>query len=211
MSKYHKIQTVWLRDPENRNKTLLAGQWANDQFEYLAGLQWEWTEKIDGMNARVSYENGRTRYDGKTDTAQLPAKLVATMQDIFDRNEEWLKLACQGGVTLYGEGYGLGIQKGGLYLLEACSFILFDVRIGEYWLRRADVNDIAQKLSILSVPVVGHGTLREGIETVRCGLSSFIAKEPRHAEGLVMRPVVELADRGGHRVITKIKHKDFPR
>jgi hypothetical protein len=29
------------------------------------------------------------------------------------------------------------------------------------------------------------------------------------AEGIVARPQVELRDRAGHRIITKLKHKDF--
>lgn len=29
------------------------------------------------------------------------------------------------------------------------------------------------------------------------------------AEGIVARPAVELKTRNGHRIITKIKHKDF--
>lgn len=29
------------------------------------------------------------------------------------------------------------------------------------------------------------------------------------AEGIVARPLVELRDRAGHRIITKLKHKDF--
>ena len=31
------------------------------------------------------------------------------------------------------------------------------------------------------------------------------------AEGLVMRPAIELLDKRGRRIITKIKHKDFAR
>ena len=55
METYHKIQTVWLRDPDNRYKTLLEGQWATPEFEYLANNEWTFTEKVDGTNVRVMF------------------------------------------------------------------------------------------------------------------------------------------------------------
>ena len=45
-------------------------------------------------------------------------------------------------VTLYGEGYGNGIQKGGLYSQKQ-EFILFDVKINGNWQPRESVEDIA--------------------------------------------------------------------
>ena len=62
-------------------------------------------------------------------------------------------------ITLYGKGYGGGIQKGGgAYTSKtkggAVSFRLFDVLVGETWLRRADVEDVAAKLSIKCVPLI---------------------------------------------------------
>lgn len=32
-TKYHKIQTMFLRDPDNNYKTLLKDQWALSEFE----------------------------------------------------------------------------------------------------------------------------------------------------------------------------------
>ena len=50
MKEYHKIQTVYLRDPENRMKTLIEGAWAKPEFETLQNAKWTWTEKVDGTN-----------------------------------------------------------------------------------------------------------------------------------------------------------------
>jgi hypothetical protein len=36
METYHKIQTVYFRDPKNNMKTLLEGEWSKPEFEYLA-------------------------------------------------------------------------------------------------------------------------------------------------------------------------------
>ncbi len=62
-------------------------------------------------------------------------------------------------ITLYGEGYGGGIQKGGAEYTSktkggAVNFRLFDVLVGETWLRRADVEDVAEKLGIKCVPLI---------------------------------------------------------
>ena len=209
-TEYHKIQTVWLRDPATNHKTLLEGQWALPEFEYLADRPWEWTEKIDGTNIRVRHDGERVRYDGKTERAQIPTHLLARLQEMFDDNAELAQLGPE--ATLYGEGYGAKIQKGGgHYIADSQSFILFDVRIGKWWLKREDVIDIAGGLGIAAVPIMGHGSLLEAIDVVREGFKSEQANGRCVAEGLVMRPMVELFDRGGHRVICKVKHKDFPR
>ena len=60
MEKYHKIQTVYLRDPDNRYRTLLDGKFAKPEFGYLADCEWVFTEKIDGTNIRVDWRKERT-------------------------------------------------------------------------------------------------------------------------------------------------------
>ena len=65
-------------------------------------------------------------------------------------------------ITFYGEGYGAKIQKGGgNYNPDGVDFVLFDVRCGDFWLKRENVRDVANKLGIEDVPVVGTGTLEE--------------------------------------------------
>ncbi len=45
MKKYHKIQTVYFRDPDTKFKTLLEGIWAKSEFELLKDIDWICTEK----------------------------------------------------------------------------------------------------------------------------------------------------------------------
>lgn len=207
MDTYHKIQSIYLRDPATKHKTLLEGQYTTDAFAYLAKSEWQWTEKIDGTNIRVTNDgSGNVEYGGRTDNAQIPATLVNVLSGLFRENDVFHAIK---GVTLYGEGYGEKIQSGGDYIVGGCGFILFDVLIDGLWLRREDVEDIAGKLGISVVPMVGRGTLREAVDVVRNGMPSVSSEKPRKAEGLVMRPSVELLDRRGYRVITKIKTKDF--
>ena len=206
MKEYHKIQTVYLRDPVTKYKTLLEGQFAKPEFEYLKNNIWVFTEKVDGTNIRVQWNCEHVAFAGKTDNADSPKFLLEKLAelfpvDVFTTHE--LPPLC-----LYGEGYGAKIQKGGgNYIPDGVSFILFDVEVDGMWLERHNVEDIAGKLAITSVPIIGNGTLLEGIEVVKNGYDSRLRKTS--PEGLVMRPEVELRNRRGERVITKIKMKDF--
>jgi len=209
VNKYHKIQTVYLRDPENRFKTLLEGQFALPEFEYLASNQWSFTEKIDGTNIRVGWDCEQVLFGGRTGNTQIPTFLSARLQELFPMSK-FIRLYPDTPMTLYGEGYGAKIQKGGgNYIPDGVDFILFDVMIGGNYLERHNVEDIADKLKVETVPVIGTGTLFEAVEMTREGFQSTIGTQV--AEGLVMRPVVELMSRTGKRVIAKIKYKDFPR
>ena len=207
MRSYHKIVTVWTRDPATSYKALVEGEWATPEFAYLKDNQWLFSEKFDGMNVRVGWDGETVTFGGRTDRANIPAKLVARLIELFPAEKF---VAFDGPVVLFGEGYGGGIQKGGGKYREDQGFILFDVYVGEdqgIWLERDNVVDIAENMGIDAVPVVGVGPLEDAIAWVRHPLKSTIGDH--EMEGLVMRPAVELLDRRGSRVITKIKAKDF--
>lgn len=205
MLEYHKIQTLWLRDPATKMKTLLEGQWATQEFEILADCPWEATEKVDGTNIRIHWDGGAARFGGKTDRAQIPAELFARLKDVF--REDKCKDVFTGPITLYGEGYGKGIQKAGEGYLGHQNIILFDATAGGVWLERAGVERIADSFGISPVPFVGWMTLNHAVDYVCAGFPSMLADCP--AEGLVLRPACGLLDRQGKRIITKIKCKDF--
>jgi len=112
MNTYHKIQTVFKRDPDNNYKTLLEGQFSRPEFEYLADCVWVFTEKVDGTNIRVMWDGVKVIFGGKTDNAQLHAQLVQHLRDTFTEDLMMEAFGAEGNVCLYGEGYGAGIQKG---------------------------------------------------------------------------------------------------
>lgn len=212
--KYHKIDSIFKRDTAGK---IIEGEYSRPEFAYLADNQWEFTEKVDGTNIRLTYPgyaipgNEHTRIAGRTDNAQIPPPLLARLIDI-------MRAAPLGevfgtdptSVVMYGEGFGAKIQKGGgNYIPDGCDFVLFDVNIGGIWLQRGDVEDIATKLGITAVPRWGTGTLRDAIAMARVGFASERWPGVLDAEGLVLRPSVELAGRGGNRIITKIKAADF--
>ena len=164
MKEYHKIQTVFKRDMEGGGKNLLLNQWTLPEFEYLELNQWCFTEKVDGTNIRVMFDDDRVSFGGKTDNALIPAKLVDRLRERFPDSSEFKRAFNCDDVCLYGEGYGAGIQKGGTNYRPDQDFVLFDVKVGKWWLQRKDVEDVANKLSLDIVPIIGVGTLRECIE-----------------------------------------------
>ena len=207
MKPYHKIPTVFKRDPETNYKTLLLGKYATPELEYLKDCEWVFTEKVDGTNIRImSYPEGTVGFGGRTDHANIPAKLVNRLSELFPPHAK-LYEQFPGGACLYGEGFGAGIQKGGRNYGNDQDFVLFDVQVGDWWLKREDVCDIAMQLGLEVVPVLGQGNLAFISMEVEAGIQSkwgdFLA------EGIVARPEVELSGRNNERVICKLKYKDF--
>jgi hypothetical protein len=228
---------------------MIRGDWTTPELEYLANNQWEFTEKVDGTNIRVELRltdggNVVAAYRGRTDNAQIPKPLLEYLEETFPTVPLWRRDISRPAyeprhkdlgtwminseidhVILFGEGYGPNIQGGGKYR-EDTSFVLFDVKIGDWWLSRENVDDVACKLGIESVPVIGSGTLHDAVDIVSSGITfdhngvvqrwytSIVGGlesrwGPFEAEGIVARPVVPLFDRKGQRIITKIKSVDF--
>ncbi len=211
MNEYHKINTVFKRNPSDKHKSLIVGDFSIPEFEYLKNNDWIFTEKVDGTNIRIIYDGSAStiKFGGKTENAQIPATLVEKLQErFFPQITRFKEKFGEANVCLYGEGYGCKIQSGGKYRNDT-DFVLFDVLIDDWWLQRENIEDIAKYFALDVVPIVGRGTFGDLIDMVKNGFKSswgdFIA------EGIVARPATELRTRAGDRIITKIKHKDFTR
>lgn len=200
MNKYPKMMNLFKLCPNTFERTNV---FTCPEFEYLMDCDWEWTEKIDGMNIRVIFDlDGNIDVRGRTDKAILNQDLVDNIKSIFTLEHEVR------GVTFYGEGYGAGIQKGGRYSATK-SFILFDIHhdIQDYWYDVGSRNETAKLLGIPQVPVVTIGSVWAAYSMVKAGLQSRFGQF--YAEGLVGRPIEPLMTRGKRRIIVKIKHRDY--
>lgn len=211
MKKYHKIETIFKRDMEG-SKKLIEGEFRNPTVEFLKDNKWQFTEKVDGTNIRVYWNGHNVIFGGRTDNAQIPTNLMYALNDLFMgiKNEEIFEQKFgDSEVVFYGEGYGVKIQKGGGNYRDDVGFILFDVLVGSTWLERENIENIAKSFNIPVVPIVLEGSIQDGIDYVKTKPKSQIAKREHYSEGLVGRPVVEVKDRLGNRVIVKIKTEDF--
>jgi len=172
------------------------------------------------------------RIAGKTDNAQIPPKLLKFMEDNYPKDKvlaslglkefipidewetkhNWLEYDQIPNIyTIYGEGYGAGIQKaGGNYIKNGVGFIVFDVKVNDIYLKTDARDEIANKLGAPIVPLMGYFTLDEAIEYVRNGFkTSLWDNKDFIEEGLVLRTDLGLRNRMGKRLIVKVKYEDF--
>lgn len=209
MKEYHKIKTLYERD--TTTKKLIIGKFTNETVEFLKDNQWQFTEKVDGTNIRIYWDGHKVSFGGRTDNAQIPAHLINRLNELFSGEDNAQLFEQKFGdtpVELFGEGYGIKIQNGGGYR-DDVDFILFDVMVGDIYLKRESVENIAKYFNIDIVPIVLEGTIQDGLDYVLNNDESIIAKNGALMEGLVGRPKVEMLDRLGNRVIVKIKKRDF--
>ena len=187
--------------------------------EFLTPKEWIVTEKIDGMNIRISlesqhqYEDGIgtdvwvVKYYGRNENSQFPPLMLEHLQKTFtlEKMQALWRDDDKYQIVLYGEGYGAGIQKGGGYNKEK-TFRLFDVLIGDVWLSRENVEDVAKQLDIKCAPNLNKAYnvgLLIIIKFVRLGIESVVAEEEGDkkniAEGIVAQTGVPLFNSRGQK------------
>jgi len=211
---YPKIETLFDRDPE----TFMVIPSQPRLAEFTMVGPWLVTEKIDGTNIRVGLTpEGERLIGGRTDNSQIPTFLLQhldavlpaeKLREAFAPDEE---TGLYPEVTLFGEGYGPKIQKGGGDYRDDPGFILSDVHIG-IWLNWSSVTDIAENLGLPVVPVlegVGDGCLLSMCDSLREFTESVEAVRKKLPEGYVARTDPLLLTRHGKRVMWKLKHSDF--
>jgi hypothetical protein len=228
---YPKIDTLYDRDGK-RFVDVKRLRLRRPEFGMIK--RWSLTEKIHGMNTRITlFDNGEVVYGGKTDEAKMPSELLEYLKKIFTsekmKSTFWLpNRRIPKSATMYGEGYGPGIVPGsGIYRSDV-AFRLFDCLIidedNNWWLERYSLEDIARKLGIKCVPLLGViNFLPHSVDEIR---QIFIDHRNRmvivedggqvefasEGEGVVAKTYPELLfNRKGERIIWKLKIKDFER
>lgn len=190
--------------------------------------KWLVTEKVDGMNMRVVWRPhpiseksdpyGELLIYGRTDRAQIPGDLAVYMRERFthlalrkafdtsDPGEPEGQYPEE--VVLFGEGFGPGIQKAGQAYGGEKRFILFDVVVNGVWLSFDDVEDVARKLDIPTVPVLCKSCTLDDAKAV-VNVSVLQPRESEHIEGIVARTDPYLFDQRGNRITFKYKVRDL--
>ena len=202
---YQKIAGPFKRDMTT-NK-VIPGAWTSPELEALADTPiWFATEKIDGTNMRVMWDGYRVTVGGRTERSELHKQLVDTMTEMFPE-EKFEQTFGEKPVTIFGEGYGAGIQNGGKYSTEK-SFAMFDVAVNGKYLRSQDVLNLGYSWDIKHAPLLlDDATLHEVISRVKNGLQSGYGSF--NAEGMVAKTNLGLLDHRGDRIIVKVKDVDF--
>lgn len=205
-----------LPKPEDRSKFII-GDYASPEFPNIR--RWTVQEKIDGTNIRVMLSKTSSGWDidfrGRTDKAQMPPKLLSYLKNHFlaklisSTFDENLAPDCDTvEIILYGEGCGKKIQSGSYYSEEQ-RFVLFDVKIGRWWLTPEAVIKMAEQLGVPSVPIIGVMEEQQIIEYVKSKPNSVFAKDEHVTEGVVARAEPMMLYRTGVPIKFKLKCKDF--
>jgi hypothetical protein len=215
---YCKINTLYKRDEKGK---IILGDFSRPEFEYLHNLPWIAYEKIDGTNMSYYWDGHTLEIHGKTENASIPPHLYKKMESLVTKEmmEKVFPLKYDEAgneipmlVIIYGEGYGSKIQKGGgRYISNDVNFRVFDINIDNWWLELDDVKDICDKLNLEMAVPYGELTIEEAEKMVIKGFNSTISEdETLIAEGLVLRPKVQLFNKRGERIMVKIKYCDYP-
>lgn len=215
---FTKINTLYKRDEKGK---IMIGEFSRPEFEYLHNLPWIAYEKIDGTNMSYYWDGHTLEIHGKTENASIPNSLINKMSTMvtkemmekvfplkYDESGNEIPML----VIIYGEGYGAKIQKcGGRYMSKDVNFRVFDINIDDWWLELDDVKDICNKLNLEMAVPYGELTIQEAEEMVIKGFKSTISEDKTLiAEGLVLRPKVQLFNKRGERIMVKIKYCDYP-
>jgi len=219
---YPKIDTLYDRD----GKYIIVGKLRRQEFGMIK--RWSITEKIHGMNTRITlFASGQIMYGGKTDDAIMPSELLEYLKKMFtyDKMKEtfWLpNKPIPKSVTIYGEGYGPKMVHGSGVYRKDVSFRSFDCLViseGSWWLERKDLEDVSRKLGIKCVPILGIIDFLpvDSLQIEKIFLDNrnrLVAIEEdgmvdMKPEGIVAKTEPLLFNRKGERVMWKLKIKDF--
>lgn len=214
MIEYPKINNLYKRNPEKKSE-LLVGEYTRPEFALIN--EWDVTEKIDGTNVQLKFHrvfNGSFDYNGRTERAQFTIGQENFLEDLGDRiRGRALSVINAYGLdtlTVYGELYGPKIQAGGNYSAEL-GFRAFDMRVNDkVWLAPQDVRNNAEQLGVEMAPHLGTMTTVDILARVANGFkSTFSVNEDYDAEGVIAKPLFNLYDQRGSRVMFKLKTHDL--
>ena len=238
-AKFPKIQSLFKRYNDRADRERIGewipGNYSTREFEALKSIPWKWTEKVDGTNIRVSFDNDhRILIGGKSDAAVIQpglaqgiCKSLGAYDGVFfdrERLSSFSESLTQ--IVIYGEGFGPGIQKAGVDYGEEKQFIAYDIFIKTtedphvgYWMPRDISHTILTAAEIPVVPnVFEYPTklttlLNMFAYMMDCVEADEDSSEIKHAtkkfkEGYVGMPCVDLFNARGGRIIVKLTYED---
>lgn len=207
---YPKIETLYNRHPEGHK--VIPTELRMEEFGNVR--RWFVTEKIDGTNIRVMWQDGKVTFGGRTDNASIPAKLVTKLQETF--TPEKFLAAELPNCIIFGEGYGEKIQSVGGQYCKGVNFRAFDILIDKYWLEYENMREISVKVGFSCVPTYGTFSelpkTREDLSWMVEGTSVVAHLEHDNVlipEGVVAKSYPMMFNKFHNRIMWKLKFKDF--
>lgn len=164
-------------------------------------------EKVHGTSAHIMFKDGEIIY-------YSGGAKYSTFEELFDDEALYtgfMKLG-HNNIVIYGEACGGRIQKMRHLYGDDMRFIAFDVKIGDTWLNVPNAEEIVTGLGLEFVPYDKIDADLDKLNELRDS-DSDIAKrwstEGGIREGIVIRPLIEITNNRGNRVISKHKGAAF--
>ncbi len=182
--------------------------------------EWELTEKIDGMNFSFFITSDGIECRGRTANAQFKVSQIEAALASIPSHEDFVEYFVMEPeslpITVFGELYGQGIQKGSGHT-GPVRFRAFDIQIGRIFESGHVFRVISEALGIPTVPYLGLWDLEEPIDygklyDIMPESLTAIEDTGTHAvvpEGVVARPRDVLYDAYGNRIWWKITNRDL--
>ena len=138
---YDKINSLFKRGEYG---LIIPSSYSENEFAFLATLNWECTEKIDGTNTRIELSRDslgdkfKIEFGGRTNKAVMQSNVIELMNSRF-KNIDYESIFTKAySVTIFGEAYGDKIQSvGSRYIKNGNNFIIFDnliCKVHKVWL-----------------------------------------------------------------------------
>jgi hypothetical protein len=165
-------------------------------------------EKVHGTSAHIRFKDGQVSFFSGGEKYENFKKL-------FD--EEFLTTAFASlgvdEIIVNGEAYGAKCQGMSKTYGKDLKFVVFDVRFNGNWLTVPNAEKVAHLLKLEFVHYVKVSTKLEEIDRERDADSVQAIRngmgEGHKREGVVLRPLEELVDERGNRLIAKHKRSEF--
>jgi len=170
-------------------------------------------EKIHGTSAHVAWRDGALKFFSGGESYDRFVALFDAEALTGAFRERYATMAC----TVYGEAYG-GKQQGMSPTYGPnLKFVAFDVKVegekGTSWLPVPHAAGVCQGLGLEFVDYALVSTDMDAINAERDKPSTQAVRngiaEPKIREGVVLRPVYEVTDWRGDRIIAKHKRAEF--
>jgi hypothetical protein len=211
---YTKYSSPFKKDEKFMNTTELS--------QKLPKGRWIKTEKVDGTNIRIILD---TQDENRERNFYIGSRKLILNQNDKSSNQffdclndinifkliEYFKDVKQT-IIIYGEGYGAGVQKGGIYSPKK-NFRVFDIRIGNAYQDWEYIEKVCIDNQLNIVPVIGECeelNYEECIKSLNEFQNTLINEgDGGKPEGVVYKFEPVLLNKYGERLIFKVKFKDF--
>lgn len=175
---------------------------------------WQITEKVHGSNFSFWYDGVELRVASRN---QFVDGTFFSCQEVVDRYsgavmDIFIQLglnSVENTLTIFGELFGQGIQKGVDYI-GGKDFAVFDIMVDGEYLPTKQVEKLAAEYDFYHVPILAYvDTLDEALAFNPLFETKINPKEENFAEGVVIKPNKPLFLTSGARVIIKNKTEAF--